>query len=206
MSGMCAKLFGFTMWTLLLNHLIGAETAKVCDKCIFPFTFDGIEFDGCTFYERESANVSYHQPKSWCVTNETSFSDGARTGWSYCSPSCELDFRWYLAPEDPLVSDVESFFPVEDEACNECMFLFEYGGLEFDGCTFYDWTTQNINRHQPKTWCMVNQTAFLQDNTTGWEYCSNNCERDSRSSFEYVKLRNEDDHIDDSEIILSSII
>ena len=206
MSGVYTKLLGLTMLTLLLNHLVGAENTDVCDQCIFPFTFDENDFDGCTFYERESANVSHHQPKSWCVTNETSFSDGKMTGWSYCSPSCERDFRWYLTPEDPLLSDVESFFPVEDEACNECIFPFEYGGIEFDGCTFYNWTTQNINRHQPKTWCMVNQTAFTKDSTVGWEYCSNNCKRDSRSSFEYIKLRNEEVHSDDSEIIQSSIV
>ena len=75
--------------------------------------------------------------------------------------------------------------PQNNNVCDECKFPFEYDGIEFDGCTVYGGKSTNVNYDQPMTWCVTNTTAFLEDESTGWEYCSSECSKDSS---DYIKL------------------
>lgn len=166
-----AKLLECLFLTILARNSLAVED-HVCDECEVSFEYDGIEFDGCTFYNWQSPDVDYNQPMTWCVTNRTAFLEDESTGWEYCSSECSRDSRAHNLNQNSS--------GIDDRVCDDCKFPFEYDGIEFDGCTFYHWQSPGVDYHQPMTWCVTNKTTFLEDEATGWEYCSSECLRDSR--------------------------
>jgi len=143
-------------------------TTRVCGACQVPFEYDGITFQGCTFYRWESPEVDIHNPMTWCVTNKHNFSEDDATGWEYCTSECPQDYQVYLT-EDYKTDRLPT-------VCDECQFPFQYDNKEFDRCTYYRWYSPNVDYDSPMSWCVTNTTSFLEDEATGWEYCSAECE------------------------------
>ena len=141
---------------IVLTLTSSALEDGVCNECQFPFEYDGITFDGCTFYQwyisPDYYETDYTQPKTWCVTNKTAFLEDDANGWEYCSSECTRD---------------------SERVCNQCQVPFEWDGITFHGCTFYRWQSDAVDK--PTDWCVTNKTAFLGDENEGWEYCPPKC-------------------------------
>jgi len=71
-----------------------AETICITDSgasahkpCIFPFKFNGVTYDGCTWV---SSHLTEHKP--WCSTmvDETGHHIGGMGKWGNCAPGCPI--------------------------------------------------------------------------------------------------------------------
>ena len=74
--------------TLLADDRICHVTEVATNKkkgCIFPFSFGGSTFHGCTLFDDD--------PKPWCSTlvDEEGKHVGERGKWGYCGNECPID-------------------------------------------------------------------------------------------------------------------
>ena len=52
-------------------------------NCVFPFTYHGVEYNGCTTVDNH-----HEDEKSWCLT-KPDFDEDEDHGWGYCPTTCQ---------------------------------------------------------------------------------------------------------------------
>eukprot|EP00808_Paulinella_micropora_P011002 g68836.t1 len=159
----------------LVSSTAAAAVCRTVDNqvCVFPFTYDGVEYKGCT-------NQDYDQP--WCFT---AVLDGVKQ-WGACRTGCPMA----ASNEEPQVTPpkVSTAAPMklpddfqvqtgEDDggdgpaACltNEgprpgqpCRFPFKYLGVVYDECTLTE---------SPKLWCATSVLASGELDGDEWGFC-----------------------------------
>ena len=81
-----------------------------------------------------------------------------------------------------VISGPQDNFSIEYEVCYDCVFPFEYDGMEFALFTFYSRETEGYEHNQPISWSVTNQTEFLENEAIGGEFRTSECEEESRTS------------------------
>eukprot|EP00747_Dinoflagellata_sp_TGD_P005628 gnl/TRDRNA2_/TRDRNA2_114565_c1_seq1.p1 gnl/TRDRNA2_/TRDRNA2_114565_c1~~gnl/TRDRNA2_/TRDRNA2_114565_c1_seq1.p1 ORF type:complete len:744 (-),score=13.17 gnl/TRDRNA2_/TRDRNA2_114565_c1_seq1:11-2182(-) len=122
--------------------------------CVFPFTFNGVVYNGCT---RES----WTSP--WCGTSAIVIA-GSSTDWGECTSSC---------PESASAAAPVSLFPTAvsvsptcyTQGLVACVFPFVFADKIHNSCTSESWTS---------SWCGTTSVVTA-DSPTGWGECSSGC-------------------------------
>merc|ERR1719222_1271740 len=104
------------------------------DKCVFPFTYQGVEYYRCTYAD---------SPTPWCATQVDSTGVVVTNKWGDCDTgslsSCQ--------PETiSLPSCTTQSGPYPNQAC---VFPFRYNGVTYTSCTTQD---------KSDAWCSTNTT------------------------------------------------
>ena len=121
--------------------------ADVDKDCVFPFTFQGRNFTGCTFH--------FGVSQSWCSTETDSEGHYMPGRWGYCSAQCPLHHH----------SDRECLTVSGPATGNICVFPFFHERMFHWGCT----------EREGGYWCptLVDDHAELVGDNWGW--CRHRC-------------------------------
>merc|ERR1712227_1201235 len=106
---------------------------KANDTCIFPFTYNGVEYYRCTYAD---------SPTPWCATMVDPNNTVVTNRWGDCSTS-----QFSNCPED--TPDLPS---CTAESGASCVFPFRHEGITYNSCASTNllssaWCSHNNNHH-----------------------------------------------------------
>merc|ERR1712002_74428 len=134
----------FTLFLVIGYTHANSEPACVTvrgDYCIFPFTYEGKEYNYCTF-----ANSEDGEP--WCATQVNGL--GRFSGYQNCDRSlCNI------LPEPPIVGGGCRTIDGPD-AGNACVFPFTHNGVTYDDCASYEWR----GPYYGQNWCSTETDVY----------------------------------------------
>merc|ERR1712013_270265 len=121
------------------------------DKCVFPFSYQGVEYYRCTYAD---------SPTPWCATQVDSAGVVVTNKWGDCDTgslsSCQ--------PETiSLPSCTTQSGPYPDQAC---VFPFRYNGVTYTSCTTQD---------KSQAWCSTKTTLAGTHVPGYYGYCPSSC-------------------------------
>merc|ERR1712226_500942 len=128
------------------------------DKCVFPFSYQGVEYYRCTYAD---------SPTPWCATQVDSVGVVVTNKWGDCDTgslsSCQ--------PETiSLPSCTTQSGPYPNQAC---VFPFRYNGVTYTSCTTQD---------KSDAWCSTNTTLAGTHIPGYFGYCPSTCLAESQNS------------------------
>merc|ERR1712079_220738 len=133
-------------------------TTNTGDQCIFPFTYQGVEYLRCTYAD---------SPTPWCATQVDAAGVVVTNRWGDCDTgslsSCE--------PETiSLPSCTTQSGPYPNQAC---AFPFRYNGVTYTSCTTQD---------KSDAWCSTNTTLAGTHVPGYYGFCPSTCLAESQNS------------------------
>ena len=174
-EGTCAS--ENTMDTVAKEEDKTSVAEENCNLCKFPFNYQGVSYDSCTWADDEEG--------SWCPTklkeNGELFDSES---WIHCQGNCQVESPVQHAFSTAYQQPDQQHSPApheEDDNCHLCNFPFNYKGRVYTSCTM-------VEDDQP--WCAtdVNEKGDILD-AESWVHCKGNC--GNQISAEEVKAESE---------------
>ena len=133
-------------------------TARDAKPCVFPFIFQGREYNPCTEASRYNENSTAINGMAWCSTKVDKTRKFINEEWGYCEYPCPLD-TW----------DKECKTYASPNNDDKYKFPFTYNGKEYHHCI-----TTDDRCGVP--WCPTSDGKNASDMKVGsWEYCNRYC-------------------------------
>ena len=144
------------------------DSWKIGDRCQFPFTYLGEEYNGCIEYGlKQNESVTNRKRSAWCSTEVHGHNRSHIHGhWGKCSLGCPI--------QASIRSSSSNETDLQMKKCGECRFPFV---LETNGTKIYDCISvnENENLHNLGYWCPSQLDENMRPIKRKWKLCDKNC-------------------------------
>lgn len=144
------------------------DSWRVKDRCQFPFTYLGKEYNGCVEYDQKPNELTTKRKKgSWCSTEVHKHNRSHIHGrWGKCSFGCPIQASIKVSPCNET--------KLSTKKCGNCKFPFV---LETNGTKIYNCISvkENNDLHDQRHWCPTQLDIHMRPIRRKWKLCDRKC-------------------------------